>query len=76
VTEPLPLITVFPSPDGWRVCFHDDAEVLALFGTDTLPSGFTRLAEPELVFRETLQRNPQHRIRLIREGGITLQTDD
>jgi hypothetical protein len=77
VTALLPLITVFPSSDGWLVRFHDDPKVKALFnGSDTLPSGFTARAEPEYVFGEIKRLNPNHRIRLVRVNGSTIEDFD
>jgi hypothetical protein len=77
MTDLLPLITVFPSSDGWLVRFHDDPKVRALFnGSDTVMSGFTVRAEPEYVFAEIKRRNPNNRIRLVRFNGTTIEDPD
>ena len=42
-------ITLSRTSKGWMAYYHGDAEMIALFGTDILPTAFTAQAEAEYV---------------------------
>lgn len=65
------LITIHPDlgRNAWMATFHEDKRVQDLFGTDTLITPFTLLAEGEEARREVERRNPHARVRLIRRDG-------
>lgn len=45
---------------GWCAQFVNDANIVELFGTDTLPTAFTAAAPFELVRSEIQKLNPNH----------------
>ncbi len=45
---------------GWCAQFVNDTNIVALFGTDTLPTAFTAKAPFETVQREVQKLNPRH----------------
>ena len=46
------------TPHGWLATFLDDPEVIRLFGTDTLPTGFPARAEWDTVRARVSHLNP------------------
>lgn len=71
-------ITVFPdsSRNAWLARFEGDAEVLDLFGTDTLPTAYTlRCGGAEV--RAALQKfNPSALVRLVERDGSRPHPED
>jgi hypothetical protein len=53
-----PRIRLYVTVQGWMAQFLDDAEVMRLFGTDTLPTPFTAQADAGMVLTATMKRNP------------------
>ena len=51
-------ITLTRASDGWTATFHDDAHVYDLFGTYTIPTAFTALAEADVVQAFIQRLNP------------------
>ena len=51
-------IKLFMGHDAWYMQ-TDSERTKALFGTDTLPTSFTRRAPPEMVLKAIRARNPQ-----------------
>jgi len=51
-------ITLSRRAQGWMATFKNDAEVLALFGTDTLPTSYTTEAETNEVVSAIQRLNP------------------
>ena len=66
-------ITVYPDrpSNTWLARFHDADEVVGLFGTDVLPTGYTLLMPGAEVRRDLQARNPGARVRLIDLDGTT-----
>jgi len=56
----MPEIRLFKSQDRncWLAQFVDDLDVLEIFGTDTIPTAFTAVAEFETVRKAIQHRNP------------------
>ena len=73
-----PVITVFPdcSRNAWLARFEGDAEVLRLFGTDTLPTGYTLLCDGVDVRAALQQRNPGALVRLVERDGSRPHLED
>ena len=55
------VIKLIRSKQGWLARF-DDKEVLEAFGTDTLPTPFTRSAYPLEVLKTIERLNPGYRV--------------
>jgi len=55
-------IKLINSKQGWFARFVDDARVIALFGTDTLPTAFTEQASPMMVKSAIEKKNPEHKV--------------
>lgn len=53
-------ITLTCGTNAWLATFHDDATILELFGTYTIPTAFTPLATPEAVQASIQTNNPHH----------------
>ena len=47
---------------GWCAQFVNDTQVIAAFGTDTIPTAFTSSAPFEMVEREIKKLNPHHNV--------------
>ena len=56
------IIKLINSKSGWLARFENDAEIMALFGTDTIPTPFTEQASPMMVKREIEVRNPGYNV--------------
>jgi hypothetical protein len=56
----MPEIRLFKSVERncWLAQFVDDLRVLEIFGTDTIPTAFTALADFETVRKAVQNRNP------------------
>ena len=54
-------IKLFKTAEGWMATFSDP-EVKKLFGSDTIPTGFTAQADWKTVLKEISKLNPQHKI--------------
>ena len=52
-------IKLIHSETGWLARF-DDHEIVAIFGTDTIPTPFTEKAPPMMVKAEIEKRNPEY----------------
>jgi hypothetical protein len=55
-------IKLINSKQGWLARFENDTEIMALFGTDTIPTSFTEQASPMMVKREIEVRNPGYNV--------------
>ena len=55
-------ITLTRTEKGWMVTFHADAEVMELFGTDTLPTSYTAEAPALTVLNAIRALNPGYNI--------------
>lgn len=51
-------ITLRNTPTGWLANFHEDAELLALFGTTEIPTAYTAQATPAHVLERISDLNP------------------
>lgn len=47
---------------GWCAQFVNDTQVIAAFGTDTIPTAFTSSAPFEMVQRAIQKLNPHHNV--------------
>ena len=54
------MIKLINSKQGWLARFENDQEIIALFGTDTIPTPYTENASPMMVKSEIEKRNPNH----------------
>lgn len=71
------LITVFPGSRVWLVRFHDDPEVMRLFGgTDTVGSGYMLAAPAAEVWAAVRAKNPAARVRLVDRDGFLYDPED
>ena len=52
------IITLFRGTNSWNARFHDDAKIIDLFGTDTLPTPYTLDAPLPKVYTEIQAQNP------------------
>ncbi len=52
-----PIIILRRTPSCWTATFVNDAEVLRLFGTDTLPTAFTAKAPQGMVLEAVRAKN-------------------
>lgn len=57
-------ITLKLTAQGWAATFHDDTEVIAAFGTDTIPTAYTANASAETVQSAIAKLNPGHVVTL------------
>lgn len=57
-------ITLRKTNTGWMATFHGDAEMLELFGTDTIPTAFTAQAPAGMVLKEIAALNPGYEIEI------------
>ena len=75
MSEARPVITIYPdrAANTWMAWFHDSAEVVELFGSDVLPTGFTLSMLGEDVQLELANLNPRARVRLIDLDGLTFE---
>ncbi len=55
-------IELINSKNGWLARFVDDAKVIDLFGTDTIPTAFTEVASPLQVKRSIEKLNPGYEV--------------
>ena len=62
MSETRPVITIHPdrASNTWLARFHDDPEVMALFGSDILPTAFTLMCSGREVCRVIEQKTPAH----------------
>lgn len=60
----IPEIRLRRSPSGWVAQFVNDREILAVMGTDTIPTAFTAQADPITVLRAIQRLNPHHLVTL------------
>ena len=51
-------ITIWSNGESWMATFHGDADVIRLFGTDTITTAFLARAEGAKVRREIQELNP------------------
>jgi len=51
-------ITLFENGNGWMAKFENDPEIVALFGTDTIPTAFTSNAYASEVLEAIILQNP------------------
>ncbi len=56
------VIKLINSKQGWLARFINDEEVLKAFGTDTIPTAFTKTAYPMEVLRTIERLNPECRV--------------
>ena len=56
-------ITLSVGPNCWLATFDNDAGIISLFGTDTLPTPFTPLANRSQVIAAIQAKNPEHTVR-------------
>lgn len=61
-------IDVYRGEKSWMCRFNDDAAVMELFGTDTLPAAFTLAAPEQLVVQEIRKLNPGVAVTAIPNG--------
>jgi hypothetical protein len=68
-----PIITIYSdrASNTWLARFHDDPEVIALFGSDIIPTAYTLVMPGLEVCRVVERRNPGTRVRLIDLDGTT-----
>lgn len=52
------IIRLHRNNSGWLATFKDDPETVELFGTDTIPTSFTKEARKSDVVREIQKLNP------------------
>ena len=52
-------ITLYRNNDGW-MAIHSDPEVKQLFGTDTIPTAYTKKATKSMVLKKIQELNPGH----------------
>ena len=55
-------IKLINSKQGWLARFENDTEIMALFGTDTIPTPYTEKAMPSMVKAEIEKRNPGYNV--------------
>ena len=55
-------IHLYRNNAGWQARFIDDTEIIALFGTDIVPTAFTKLAAKSTVVREITRLNPGYQV--------------
>lgn len=55
-------IKIINSPSGWLARFENDAKIMELFGTDTIPTPFNERATPSLVKACIEDRNPGYNV--------------
>ena len=55
-------IKLINSKQGWLARFENDTEIMALFGTDTIPTPYTENASPSMVKNEIMDRNPGYNV--------------
>lgn len=53
-------ITLFENGNGWVARFENDHDIVALFGTDTIPTAFTSAATASDVLEAIILQNPEH----------------
>lgn len=65
----LDVIRLRHTPDGWVACWQGPHayEVMQLFGTNTLPTGFTAGAGAAMVLQEITRLNPDVTVLLAAE---------
>lgn len=51
-------IHLFRAAGSWHARYTNAPDVVAAFGTDTIPTAFTDRAAPLVVFEEILRLNP------------------
>ena len=73
MSEARPVITIYPdrASNTWLARFHDDLEVMALFGSDILPTAFTLMSSGREVCRVIEGRNSGTLVRLVDLDGTT-----
>ncbi|MGL5936000.1 MAG: hypothetical protein ACRCZI_10335 [Cetobacterium sp.] len=52
-------ITLTKHYGGWMAKFEGDPEILEMFGTDTIPTAFTRFSDEDEVFETVRRLNPR-----------------
>lgn len=55
-------IKLINSKQGWLARFIDDANVIKLFGTDTIVTAYTEAASPMMVLKAIQKNNPKHNV--------------
>lgn len=50
-------IKLINTKNGWMAKFVNDATIIALFGSDTIPTAFTEKASPMMVKKEIEAKN-------------------
>lgn len=61
-----PRIILSRTPGAWVATFPGDAEILELFGTDTIPTPWHPNAPEEMVIEAIRAKNPDHAIEVAR----------
>ena len=56
------IIKLINSKQGWIARFENDPDIMALFGTDTIPTPYTEKASPMMVKTEIMARNPGYNV--------------
>ncbi len=55
-------ITLRKGINAWLATFHDDRAIIDAFGTDTIPTSFTPLADAATVRASIQALNPHHNV--------------
>jgi len=64
-------ITLTRTEKGWMATFHGDAEILELFGTETIPTSYTAEAPALTVLNAIRALNPGYNIHFGNNADIT-----